>query len=215
MQSAGALAIKAIVFDLDGTLYVSPEFAATIQEAAVIYMAALRGMSQDETRELMGATRARLVEESGMQPTLSAVCIELGGTMRDLHGFFKEHLRPEAYLTRDERVVVLLERLRTRYGLYVYTNNNHPVTERIIDCLGFHALFSDVFAIDDLWRAKPDDVRLEQIIQATGHAPGEILFVGDRFDVDLRLPEQKGCPIYLSQSVDQLLRLDGLLNKAH
>lgn len=215
MQSVGSRAIRSIVFDLDGTLYVSPEFAATIQEAAVAYMAALKGMVQDEMRELMGATRARLVEESGMQPTLSAVCIELGGTMPNLHGFFREQLQPEVYLTRDERVINLLARLRTRYELYIYTNNNTSVTARIIDCLGFHELFTAVFAIDDLWRAKPDEVRLEQIIQTTGHAPGEILFVGDRFDVDLRLPEQKGCPIYLSQSVEQLLRLDGLLNKVH
>lgn len=214
MQSTGARAIKAIVFDLDGTLYVSSRFAATIQEAAVTYMAALKGMVPDEMRELMGATRARLTEDSGMLPTLSAVCTELGGSMHDLHGFFKEHLRPEEHLVRDDRVVTLLERLQSRYELYIYTNNNHAVTARIIACLGLENLFAAVFAIDDLWRAKPDEVRLDQIIKTTGHAPEEILFVGDRFDVDLRLPEQKGCPIYLSQSVDQLLRLDGVLTSS-
>lgn len=211
MQPTGARAIRAIVFDLDGTLYVCPRFAATIQEAAVTYMAALKGMLPDEMRELMGATRTRLTEDSGMLPTLSAVCTELGGNMQGLHGFFKEHLRPEEYLVRDDRVTTLLERLQNRYALYIYTNNNHAVTARIIACLGFENLFEAVFAIDDLWRAKPDEGRLDQIIKATGYTPEEILFVGDRFDVDLRLPEQKGCPIYLSQSVDQLLRLDGVL----
>ncbi|MBT1072255.1 HAD family hydrolase [Pelotalea chapellei] len=212
MQSAGAVAIRAIVFDLDGTLYVSPEFAAVIQEAAVIYMAALKGMERDEMRAMMAATRARMTEESGLQPTLSAVCTELGGNIIDLHGFFSKYLKPEECLVRDDRVVTLLERLRSRYGLYVYTNNNHSVTTRIIDCLGLDNIFSAVFAIDDLWIGKPDEARLDQILKTIGHAPGEVLFVGDRFDVDLRLPEQKGCPIYLSQSVDQLLRLDALLN---
>jgi len=43
-------------------------------------------------------------------------------------------------------------------------------------------------------------------------APAEALFVGDRYDVDLRLPEQRGCPVYLSRSVEQLLRLEELLS---
>ena len=52
---------------------------------------------------------------------------------------------------------------------------------------------------------------MEQVLDRLGLAPAEALFVGDRYDVDLRLPEQRGCPIYLSQNVEQLLRLEELL----
>ena len=37
-------AIRGIVFDLDGTLYEAPDFAAAIQESAAAYIAALRGI---------------------------------------------------------------------------------------------------------------------------------------------------------------------------
>ena len=203
--------IRAIVFDLDGTLYVAPEFAVTIQDQAAVYMGRIRGISVAEARRLMDATRSRLAEESGTVQTLSAVCTELGGNVRDLHAFFEERLRPEAHLVRDERVVALLSRLRERFSLYIYTNNNRALTTRILDYLGLDGLFERIFAIDDAWRAKPDEGMLEQILAATGRVPAEVLFVGDRYDVDLRLPEQKGCPVFLSQNVEQLLRLENVL----
>lgn len=213
MAEATSGAIGAIVFDLDGTLYVAPEFAARIQEEAVAYMAGLKGIPHGDARDLMAATRVRLLDETGLQPTLSAVCRSLGGDVAALHRHFSATLRPEGYLKRDMRIVELLERLAERCRLYVYTNNNRILTTRIITCLGLEGLFEDVFAIDDSWRSKPDEAGLERILEATGLTPARVLFVGDRYDVDLRLPEQKGCPVYLIQNIEQLLRLDQLVNR--
>ena len=207
--------IRGIVFDLDGTLYASPDFAATIQDESVEYMAGIKGVPTEEMRTLMANTRARLAEESGSVQTLSAVCTELGGSVRELHAFFEERLRPEAYLVRDERVIALLEKLREQFQLHIYTNNNRVLTTRILGYLGLDNLFDSIFAIDDAWRAKPDELMLEQLFSVTGLTPDQTLFVGDRYDVDLRLPEQKGCPIFLSQNVDQLLRLEGLISGSH
>jgi HAD superfamily hydrolase (TIGR01549 family) len=203
--------IRGIVFDLDGTLYASPGFAATIQAEAVMYMASLKGVAPEEMQQLMAATRSRLTEESGTVQTLSTVCTELGGSVRELHAIFEERLRPEAYLVRDERVIALLEKLRQRFRLYIYTNNNRVMATRILEYLGLDSLFERIFAIDDAWRAKPDEVMLEQLFAATGVTPPQMLFVGDRYDIDLRLPEQKGCPVFLSQNVEQLLRLEQLI----
>lgn len=202
--------IRGIVFDLDGTLYTSPDFAATIQDEAVSYMAGLKGVGKEEMRTLMASTRARLAEESGTVQTLSAVCTALGGTVQELHACFEERLRPEAYLVRDDRVIALLEKLRERYRLFIYTNNNRVLTTRILGYLGLDHLFERIFAIDDAWRAKPDEVMLDQLFTTMGLTPAQVLFVGDRYDVDLRLPEQKGCPVFLTQSVDQLMRLEAL-----
>lgn len=203
--------ISGIIFDLDGTLYVSPAFAATIQDAAARYIARLKGITPGQAGQLLAATRTIVAEETGGVPTLSAVCARLGGDVRDLHAFFVEQLQPEAYLTRDERVVALLERLARRIPLYLFTNNNRALTTRIIDILGLQGLFRRIYTIDDTWHGKPDEGMLDRILAEAGLMPAQALFVGDRYDVDLRLPEQRGCPVYLSQSVEQLLRLEAIL----
>jgi len=206
--------IRGIIFDLDGTLYVAPDFAAAIQDAAAVVMAELKGISPDQACQLMATTRRLLTEESGGAATLSAVCTRLGGNVRELHTFFTGSLLPEAYLTRDERVVALLERLARRMPLYLFTNNNRALTTRIIDHLGLQGLFRRIYAIDDTWTAKPDQGLLDRILAEAQLMPQQALFVGDRYDVDLRLPEKRGCPVYLSQSVEQLLRLEVILGPA-
>lgn len=204
--------IRAIVFDLDGTLYVSNEFAAAIQDGAVAYLAALLGVDVEQTRAMMAATRGRLAGERGAAPTLSAVCRALGGTLPDLHAFFQDRLRPESFLLRDQRVVDLLDNLRQNCVLYIYTNNSRPLVTRILNALGIDGRFSGIFTIDDSWRAKPDQVRLEQILEIIGQPPQRVLFVGDRYDVDLRLPEQNGCPVFLTRTIEQLQHLDRLIS---
>lgn len=203
--------IRAIVFDLDGTLYVCERFAAEIKDASVIFIAGVRQISHNDAEMLMAATRQRLAEESGTAPTISAVCTELGGRVQELHRFFESTLRPEAYLVRDERVIKLLERLTKRFSLYVYTNNNRILTARIMNYLGLDGVMSGIFTIDDTWRGKPDEKMVTGLLEKIGLDPNEALFVGDRYDVDLRLPDQLGCPVYLSQTLEQLLRLEELL----
>lgn len=205
--------IRGIIFDLDGTLYTCEAFADTIQDAALTYMAGLLGIRQTEACQLMADTRQRLARESGTLPTLSAVCVELGGDIRELHRCFTTLLQPEEYLRPDQRVTALLRRLAQRYPLYVYTNNNRALATRILIQIGLEDLFQGLFAIDDAWLAKPDEGALADILEKTGLAPAEALFVGDRYDVDLRVPEQFGCPVYLSRKVEQLLRLDELLGR--
>ena len=211
MSQSPSSKIRGIVFDLDGTLYVCNTFAALIQDAATTYIASIKGISQDMASLLLTSTRLRLMEESGTVQTLSTVCTELGGNIRELHVFFEENLRPEACLVRDERVIRLLEHLSKQFSLHIYTNNNRPLTTRIITYLGLNSFFRSVYAIDDTWRAKPDEEMLKRVLSENGLLPTETLFVGDRYDVDLRLPEQLGCPVYLSQTLEQLLRLEELL----
>jgi putative hydrolase of the HAD superfamily len=204
--------IQAIVFDLDGTLYESPSFAAAIQEAAADYIAGLKQIEPEAARHLLLETRFHLTEAHDEIPTLSAVCCYLGGNIRDLHAFFQESLRPEAYLQRDQQVIELLGKLTATFPLYLFTNNNRALTTRIIDYLGLSSMFRRIYAIDDTWTPKPDENMLDRILSDAGLLPAQVLFVGDRYDVDLRLPELRGCPVYLSQSIEQLLRIEELLN---
>jgi putative hydrolase of the HAD superfamily len=46
-----------------------------------------------------------------------------------------------------------------------------------------------------------------------GRMPGECMFIGDRYDVDLRLPAAMGSTVFLSTSVEELLHLNKIMQE--
>ncbi len=198
---------KAIVFDLDGTLYVNDALARQIRTSAGRYIASLKRIDIIDAGHLLHAAQKRLSAESGMESTLSAACVEVGGDIRLLHDHFSAEIRPELFLERDDGLVKALDRLSDIADLYIYTNNNRFLCGRIMACLGISGFFRRVFTIEDSWRPKPDMPALEQVFAGIGVAPQECIFVGDRYDIDLRLPASMGSPVFLVGSVVGLLKV--------
>lgn len=205
--------IKALVFDLDGTLYVSGGLGKEINDVACRYIADMKGIDLPAAEALIRETRAVLTADGGTDATLSSACIELGGNLPDLHRRFSQEIRPEQHIRRDERVGELLRMLAGGFELYLYTNNNRSLSRRITDILGVTDIFQRIFTIEDRWAPKPDRQTLEGILRDIRKTPAECLFVGDRFDVDLRLPAQLGCSVCLVQSVEELFPLCKLLHE--
>ena len=204
--------LKALVFDLDGTLYVNRPLGREIMLSASRYIAALKEIVVEEADFLITETRMRLSERSGIDTPLSQACEELGGDLRDLHRHFAEEINPERYLERDERVVELLKILSGRFELFIYTNNNRILTASIMNILGITGLFRQVFTIEDYWLAKPDRRALREVFRQIGRKPEECVFVGDRYDIDLRLPAELGSTVFLVGSVEELFPLCKLMS---
>lgn len=204
--------LKALIFDLDGTLYVNRPLGREILLSASRYIAVLQKITVEEAEFLIVETRNRLSEESGLDTPMSRACEELGGDLRELHRHFAGEISPELFLDRDERVVELLKFLGGRFELYIYTNNNRRLTSAIMDILGIAGLFKQVFTIEDYWLAKPDPQALSEVLGQIGREPEECLFVGDRYDIDLRLPAEIGCTVFLVGSVEELFPLCKLMN---
>ncbi len=205
--------LKAIIFDLDGTLYVSNELGREINRVAVAYIAGLKGIDTEQAAALIKEMKTEISAVSGLDTTLSVACMELGGDLRELHRRFADQVKPEAFLKRDERVVELLKILAGRYELYLYTNNNLALATRIMELLGVGRLFREVFTIEDSWLPKPDRTAFIKILHEIGKEPEQCMFVGDRYDVDLRLPATEGCAVFLSSSPEELLGLLKIMNE--
>jgi len=201
--------VKAIVFDLDGTLYQDDRLGEEVHQSACGYIAGLRGLSREEARVELERARSCGAASGG---TLSRAVVALGGTLEELHRHFSEDVHPEALLGRDPRVPELLARLAGCCALYVYTNNNRALSARIMKEIGVAGCFGGVFTIEDSWRPKPDRAVLEGILEKIGRTPAETLFVGDRYAVDLELPATLGCPVWETLTVEDLLALEQLLD---
>lgn len=202
-------ALRALVFDLDGTLYQDDRLGEQVHQSACRYVADLKGITSAEAGKLLREVRAGQCDTGG---TLSRGVETLGGTLKEMHRRFNEDVRPEGVLSLDPRVTELLERLSRRFALYLYTNNNHALSGRIMAQLGIGSYFRKTFTIEDSWRPKPDREILEGILDAIGTAPAQTLFVGDRYDVDLKLPASLGCPVHEARTVEELLELGQLVD---
>jgi len=199
--------LQAIVFDLDGTLYQDDRLGNEVHLSACRYLALLRGVTLAQAETLLKDARCGL---SGSGGTMSRAVMALGGDLKELHRRFSQEVHPEGILALDARVQKLLEKLAGRFELYLYTNNNRALSARIMEQIGVGGFFKRVFSIEDYWRPKPDPVALQGILEAIGREPGETLFVGDRYAVDLELPASLGCAVFEAKTVDELLTLTQL-----
>jgi len=200
--------LKAIVFDLDGTLYQDERLGEQVNLSACRYISSLKGVSVEEADLLLKEARCTI---SGSGGTLSASVLALGGNLEAMHDAFNTYVQPEGLLKVDPRVVALLKALARRYELYLYTNNNHKLSARIMEEIGITGLFLKVFTVQDYWRPKPDETALLGILEAIDKKPEETLFVGDRYDVDLALPASLGAAVFEAKTVDELLELAQLI----
>ncbi len=203
--------IKAIVFDLDGTLYLSHEFEYAVWESVSRYAGELLGISESAGGEQLKETRDRLTAERGTVQTLAVAIETLGGTVPEMHRRFAEELEPQQFIQPDPRVKPLVDQLGGRYVSWLLTNNNQTLTSKILICLGLEQSFQRVITINDTWRPKPDQTVLDQVLSELALPSGAVLFVGDRYDIDLRLPKQQGCPVLLTRTIDELMQLESLL----
>ena len=203
--------IKAIVFDLDGTLYVSEAFEQIIWESASRYVGELLGVPPAVGGTRLKELRQRLTDERGTVQTIAVAIETIGGTVPELHRRFAEELDPHDYIEPDPRVLPLISALAKQYTCWLLTNNNRVLTNKILARLGLEEQFQRVITINDTWRPKPDQLVLDQILTELSLPYETVLFVGDRYDIDLRLPEQCGCPVLLTKTVDELMQLKGLL----
>lgn len=199
--------IRAIVFDLDGTLYQDDRLGEEVNQSACRYVAKLKGITAAEADLLLTETRAA----NGGGGTLSRAVETLGGELKEMHRRFADEIHPDG-LPADPRVPELLRLLSTRFQLHIYTNNNRDLSERIMAQIGVTGLFDRIFTIEDFWLPKPDRMVINAILEQIGCLPAETLFVGDRYEVDLALPESMGCAIFETRTVAELLILSQLVH---
>ncbi len=204
-------ATRSIVFDLDGTLYNHEGIAQEISRGAEDLVARSRGIDPRQAKELIERAQRRLGEDQEQPPTLTRTCMELGIELAEFHAALQDRVHPERYLHNDPLLFALLDSLREYCSLYVYTNNNLPLTRKILALLGVESLFSRLYTIEFTGAPKPDREAFEKVLEDIGGPPGSFLFVGDRRHVDLQPAAEYGIPVLLVRETADLLQIHKLL----
>ncbi len=180
--------IRAVVFDLDGTLIDSvPDIAAALNRCLANEGRAT--LAEDGVARLVGGGARELVARALGAATPAA---DVDRVLTDFLALY------EADPVRLTRLYcgarVLLDALRdASVPLAICTNKPQPLTHLILDRLDLASYFAVVWGGDTGKPLKPDAACLRTVCEQLGVTPAETLMVGDSH-TDIEAARASGCP---------------------
>jgi FMN phosphatase YigB (HAD superfamily) len=186
--------IRGVLFDLDGTLYSQPPLRLAM--AAELAMSCVLQPRAARTRLAVLRTYRRMHEElrhaDGAEPLSEVQAARTGkrtnvplSTVQALVDEWMQQ-RPLKYLRwcRRPGVMSTLDRLRAA-GLKLGVLSDYPAQQKL-EALGLAGLFSPVLCTTDseINALKPDPRGFRHACDVWGLLPEEVLYVGDRPEVD-------------------------------
>lgn len=172
--------IKAIGFDVDGTLYSAPD-AMSVEVAKILIEKAASALSRDPD-DLAEEYIKRRDQFRSNTKTLNSFGLDGEKIFQDVW----DGIAIEKYVAKDDRLVKMIEKLKTKYQVFLITNGTGKQVERKLKFLGLNYADFDprIYCYDQGWM-KPDPQPFLAAIESLNIAPEEIVYVGDRVDIDV------------------------------
>lgn len=186
---------KAIIFDMDGTLYVSSDIKEKFAIAAYHTLAKTNQIPLDHAQQLIEKRRAELKAESGFSPPYTLTLKSFDVPIDIWHTENIAHFDPRDYLREDQKLKKTITKLKENYCLAIMTNNNRVQTDRILEGLNLVGSFNKIFTYNSFKILKPDRTFFKKVTAELGVKPEACLFIGDRYDVDLKPAHELGMQV--------------------
>lgn len=187
--------IKALIFDMDGTLYASAVIRAQFAEAACHTLADIASLDRDVARQTLEAKRQDLRKQYGESVPYTLTLLALGISIEVWHEYNIAYFDPRDHLDQDPALRSSLEELKEKYTLAVLTNNNQIQTDRTLEALGIRGLFDRVFTYNTFRILKPEPAFFVRAARCLRIPVEACCFIGDRYDVDLKPAKKVGMAI--------------------
>ncbi len=202
--------IQALIFDMDDTLYKSPELKRAYRQAACDLIAEAKGIDPPETRALYLRTRTALAARYGYTPSNTSVLRELGIGWETWRDRTARAIDPRRFLRQDPELVTTISILSGRYRLGLLTNNHRVHTDRILEILGVGPFFRAVLTVSETGKTKPDPALCSTMACLLAVPPEKCLLIGDEEGIDLIPARAAGMKTYHVRRVADVHRLRGM-----
>ena len=204
---------RALLFDIDGTLYDDAAYARFQVDVLVAELARVRGRPLDEVRAEVERVRRELGEREGRKTTsLGNAMAALGVDLATSVAWRERLIEPAAWLEPDAALDAALAALGKRFRLAAVTNNPRLVALKGLAALGVAGRFEAVVGLDDTFRSKPAREPFELAARLLAVPITECVSIGDRHDVDLAVPLELGAGGILVDGASDVYRLPALLS---
>ena len=204
--------LKAIFFDIDGTLYTSAEYVAEQVDIQVRHFAHIQKIPEDEMRrKIREWRRAWSKEHGGKSISLGNTLTAFGVPIEKSIEWRNTLLQPEKYLCKNQNLIDSLLELNQKYKLICITNNPVDAARKTLKAVGIEKIITDIIGLDTCMKSKPDAEMLYEASRVTGVPLANSLSVGDRYDIDLALPLDLGMGAVLVTGAEEVCLLSGKL----
>ena len=203
--------IQALIFDMDDTLYASPELKGAYSQAACNLIAEVKGIDRLETEDLYHRTRTALAARCGYTPSNTLILSELGIAGEIWRNQTIRTIDPGSFVRQDPELVTTISILSSRYRLGLLTNNHRVHTDRILEILGVGPFFQAILTVSETGKTKPDRTLCSTMACRLDVLPEKCLVIGDEESIDLVPARAAGMKTYHVRRVSDVHRLRELL----
>ena len=210
--------LRAFIFDIDSTLYTNQAYAFEQVDCQVRQFAKERGITADEARRMVADYRKKFAaEHEGSKVSLGNTLLAFGVPIKQSVQWRRELLEPADFLGRDDRLIETLKILQEKYLLICVTNNPVLPARKTLEAIGISDFFPDIVGLDTCFKSKPALEPFETAVKVLSKSAcdkglGQItaencLAVGDRYDMDIKLPLEMGMGGILVSGVEEVYQI--------
>jgi len=178
--------VKAIVFDLEGTLFESAALNRRHLAMVIDVIARRHNFLKEEANESLLSKRKRMKTELGYVPPLTNVLQGLGLSKNEFFATI-EKIDPIPFIKQDANLKRMLQELRNKdLKLVLLTNVGHRYALRILEALGINTTYFDYLITgSEMEEVKPHPYSFRTVVEYLNLPPDQIIMVGDRIAIDL------------------------------
>ena len=210
--------LRAFIFDIDSTLYTNPAYAFEQVDCQVRQFAKERGITADEARRMVADYRKKFAaEHEGSKVSLGNTLLAFGVPIEQSVQWRRDLLEPADFLGRDEKLIETLKELQEKYQLICVTNNPVLPARKTLDAIGISDFFPGIVGLDTCFKSKPALEPFETAVEILSKSAcaaglekisaGNIIAVGDRYDMDIKLPLEMGMGGILVSGVEEVYQI--------
>ena len=206
--------LRAFIFDIDSTLYTNQAYAFEQVDCQVRQFAKERGITADEARRMVADYRKKFAaEHEGSKVSLGNTLLAFGVPIEQSVQWRRELLEPADFLGRDEQLIETLKNLQSKYQLICVTNNPVLPARKTLEAIGISDFFTEIVGLDTCLKSKPAVEPFQTAVDwlskssEAGVKAENCLAIGDRYDMDIKLPLEMGMGGILVSGVEEVYQI--------
>ena len=201
-----------LIFDIDGTLYNNSWYSTSMDILHVEKLAQARKYDKEAAKNEIRAYKEKYAENNnGREPSLGQIFEGLGFPVTEIVKWREESLFPEVFLNVDVQLGKVMFSLLKKYKIIAVTNNPESIGRRTLETLGLTDCFRKVIGLDTSGVSKPHETPFSLGAEKLGLKCYEIISIGDRYEVDIKIPLKLGMGGIFVDGVKDVYKLPDFL----